>query len=217
MESQDLNQQQRSTYPSKKSCINFNLVFVKFPFSCTGILFLQTSSVQATSRHPALSFSKSLPGYAYNNQGNLLLGESKQTQTGGKLKLSRAVRDTFALHDEKLRRRAQVWRNEHDGQAKKRKEDVNFNNQRQKLNNICNCKTNQKSISFRNFHFDDEVSLTSRLSNPEDHIYEEIDSDLFTSCDEEENEVEENFLLGISLERRNNLKFYGSAGWDFGN
>ena len=75
----------------------------------------------------------------------------------------------------------------------------------------------QQSISFRNFHFDDEVSLTSCLSNPEDHIYEEIDSDIFTSCDEEENEVEENFLLGISLERRNNLKFYGSAGWDFGN
>jgi hypothetical protein len=55
------------------------------------------------------------------------------------------------------------------------------------------------------------------LSNPEDHIYEEIDSDIFTSNDDEENDVEENFLLGISLERRNNLKFYGSAGWDFGN
>ena len=70
--------------------------------------------------------------------------------------------------------------------------------------------------SFRNFHFDDEISLKSHKSNPEDHIYEEIDSDLFTSCDEEENEAGENLLIGISLERRNNLKFYGSAGWDFG-
>jgi len=69
--------------------------------------------------------------------------------------------------------------------------------------------------SERNFQFDDEISLKSEESNPEDHIYEEIDSDLFTSCDEEE--PAENFLLGISLERRNNLKFYGSAGWDFGN
>jgi hypothetical protein len=85
--------------------------------------------VQATSRHPALSFSKSLPGYAYNNQGDHSAGESKATQTGGKLRLSRAGRDTFALHGDKLRRRAQVWRNDHD-QAKKRKEDVNFNNQR---------------------------------------------------------------------------------------
>jgi hypothetical protein len=80
--------------------------------------------VQATSRHPALSFSKSLPAQSFNNQGNLSVGESKATQTGGKLRLSRAGRDTFALHDDKLRRRAQVLRNEHD-QAKKRKEDVN--------------------------------------------------------------------------------------------
>ena len=85
--------------------------------------------MQAASRHPALSFSKSLPGHAYNNQGNPPLGESKATQTGGKLRLSRAGRDTFALHDEKLRRSAQVWRNDHD-HARKRKEDANFNNQR---------------------------------------------------------------------------------------
>ena len=71
------------------------------------------------------------------------------------------------------------------------------------------------NFGFRNFQFDDEISLKSDESNPEDHIYEEIDSDLFTSCDEEE--PAENLLLGISLERRNNLKFYGSAGWDFGN
>ena len=79
--------------------------------------------MQATSRHPALSFSKSLPGYAYNNQGDHSAGESKATQTGGKLRLSRA------LHGDKLRRKAQVWKNDHD-QAKKRKEDMNVNNQK---------------------------------------------------------------------------------------
>ena len=85
--------------------------------------------MQATSRHPALSFSKSLPGPAYNGQGNLSVDESKATQTGGKLKLSRAGRDAFAWHDDKLRRKAQVWRTGLD-LAKKRKEDMNFNNQR---------------------------------------------------------------------------------------
>jgi len=58
-------------------------------------------------------------------------------------------------------------------------------------------------------------SDSSSDSNPEDHIYEEIDSDSFTTHDEDE--VEDNFLLSISLERQRNLKFYGSAGWDFGN
>jgi len=58
-------------------------------------------------------------------------------------------------------------------------------------------------------------SDSSSDSNPEDHIYEEIDSDSFTTQDEED--VEDNFLLSISLERQRNLKFYGSAGWDFGN
>ena len=72
------------------------------------------------------------------------------------------------------------------------------------------------TLFFRNFH-SDEISLRSDLSNPEDHIYEEIDSDLFTSGVEEETNSGDNFLLGISLERRNHLKFYGSAGWDFGN
>ena len=85
--------------------------------------------MQAASRHPALSFSKSLPGHAYNNQGNPPLGESKATQTGGKLKLSRTGRDTFAWDNEKLKRTAEAWRNDHDI-VKKRKGDVNFNNQR---------------------------------------------------------------------------------------
>ena len=85
--------------------------------------------MQATSRHPALSFSKSLPGPAYNGEGNLSVGESKVTQTGGKLKLSRTGGDKFARHDEKLKRTAEAWRNNHDI-FKKRKGDVNFNNQR---------------------------------------------------------------------------------------
>ena len=92
------------------------------------------------------------------------------------------------------------------------KEDVNFDAERWESNMIFRLLIN---LCFRNFKFDDEISLKSDESNPEDHIYEEIDSDLFTSCDEEE--PTENLLLGISVERRNNLKFYGSAGWDFGN
>ena len=85
--------------------------------------------MQATSRHPSLSFSKSLTSPAYNSKGNLSVGESKATQTGGKLKLSRTGGDKFAWHDEKLKRTAEAWRNDHDI-VKKRKGDVNFNNQR---------------------------------------------------------------------------------------
>ena len=59
--------------------------------------------------------------------------------------------------------------------------------------------------------------MSSSESNPEDHIYEEIDSDYFTTKEEEVDAVEDNFLLSISLERQRNLRFYGSAGWDFGN
>ena len=64
---------------------------------------------------------------------------------------------------------------------------------------------------FRNIWNADKDSVSSSESNPEDHIYEEIDSDYF-----DEKETEDNFLLSISLERQRNLKFYGSAGWDFG-
>jgi len=65
----------------------------------------------------------------------------------------------------------------------------------------------------RNFIFDDQVSLVSSVSS-EEHIYEEI-ADLY---EKEENLSEKeynSFLLSISTERRNNLKFYGCAGWDF--
>ena len=54
--------------------------------------------------------------------------------------------------------------------------------------------------------------MSSSETNPEDHIYEEIDSDFLAT----EEETEDNFLLSISLQRQRNLKFYGSAGWDFG-
>jgi len=145
----------------------------------------------AVPTHPTLSFSASLPAHSFqsNNDG-------KTAQTGGKLKLSRTGGEASARQNDNLRRKSEIWRNNLVG-VKKRKEDVNLNFK-------------------RNFHFD-EISLRSDLSNPEDHIYEEIDSDLFTSGDEEETNSGDNFLLGISLERRNHLKFYGSAGWDFGN
>ena len=71
---------------------------------------------------------------------------------------------------------------------------------------------------FRNVYYNkkefDKDSLSSSESNPEDHIYEEIDSDTLSTQDEED--TEDNFLLSISRERQRNLKFYGSAGWDFG-
>ena len=70
-------------------------------------------------------------------------------------------------------------------------------------------------LCFRNFHHKSKTE-SDTSSDPEDHIYEEIDSDYFGENDEEDMETD-NFLLGISLERQRNLKFYGSAGWDFGN
>ena len=70
---------------------------------------------------------------------------------------------------------------------------------------------------FRNIYNAEKDSVSSSESNPEDHIYEEIDSDYFATKEEEVDTVEDNFLLSISLERQRNLRFYGSAGWDFGN
>merc|ERR1711915_599779 len=51
-------------------------------------------------------------------------------------------------------------------------------------------------------------------SNPENHIYEAIDSDIFSSDDDDKKEKDD-LLLSISFERRMNLKFYGSTNWDF--
>jgi len=151
------------------------------------------SSMQTPTRHSTLAFSKSLP--ISDTKATLPAADKEMTQN--KQKLSRSGQETFFRHEDKLRRKAQIWRNDL-AMVKKRKEDINFNLE-------------------RNFHFDDQLSLKSDESNPEDHIYEEIDNDIFTTTDDEEDEAEENFLLGISLERRNNLKFYGGAGWDFGN
>ena len=64
---------------------------------------------------------------------------------------------------------------------------------------------------FRHFCYDDQLSLGS-----ENHIYEEIDSDMFTTCDEG-SDVEESFLLSISPGRRKNLKIYGCTGWELDN
>ena len=50
----------------------------------------------------------------------------------------------------------------------------------------------------------------------EDHIYEEI-SEVKSESDNFEKENEEmSFISLISIERRKNLRFYGSTGWDFG-
>merc|ERR1712106_1275927 len=164
-------------------------------------LSYKKSFLQTPARHPALAFSKSLPSYDSSKCDKLTVNDTKATQTASgkemrqnKLKLSRAGQETFFRHEDKLRRKAQIWRNDL-AMVKKRKEDINLE---------------------RNFHFDDQLSLKSDESNPEDHIYEEIDNDIFNTSDNEEAEAEEDFLMGISLERRNNLKFYGCADWDFG-
>jgi len=86
-----------------------------------------------------------------------------------------------------------IWAKDQHG-GKRRKQDLN--------RNVC---YNEKEY--------DQDSLSSAESNPEDHIYEEIDSDTFSTNDEED--IEDNFLMSISRERQRNLKFYGSAGWDF--
>merc|ERR1712226_977321 len=91
--------------------------------------------------------------------------------------------------------RDSIWTRDQHG-AKRRKQDLNRN------------------VSYYNNKEWDKDSLSSSESNPEDHIYEEIDSDTLSTQDEED--TEDNFLLSISSERQRNLKFYGSAGWDFG-
>jgi len=140
-------------------------------------------------QHPTLALAKSLPTQPTPPATNRKLGVGKQ-------KLSRTgVGGPVMRFGAEFRKKSPVSRIS-PVTHQRGKEDVNFDAE-------------------RNFKFDDEISLKSDESNPEDHIYEEIDSDLFTSCDEEE--PTENLLLGISVERRNNLKFYGSAGWDFGN
>lgn len=140
-------------------------------------------------QHPTLALAKSLPTQPTPPATNRKIGVGKQ-------KLSRTgVGGPVMRFGAEFRKKSPVSRIS-PVTSQRGKEDVNFDAE-------------------RNFKFDDEISLKSDESNPEDHIYEEIDSDLFTSCDEEE--PTENLLLGISVERRNNLKFYGSAGWDFGN
>jgi len=164
----------------------------------------QKKSKQTPRRHSDLAFSKSLPNYEFNKPTDSTVSKSEATQTTfafnaphKKVKLSRSGQQGFFKQEELLREKAKIWRNDLESVQKKR-EDNGFGFE-------------------RNFHLDDQLSLKSYESNPEDHIYEEIDSDIFNTSDEEKEESDDNFLLSISLERQNNLKFYGCAGWDFGN
>jgi arginine repressor len=62
----------------------------------------------------------------------------------------------------------------------------------------------------------DMSSLGLVSESAEDHIYEEIaEVDTENDISEKENE-EMSFISLISIERRKNLRFYGSTGWDFG-
>jgi len=50
----------------------------------------------------------------------------------------------------------------------------------------------------------------------EDHIYEEIAEDDGESDNSEKENEEISFISLISVQRRKNLRLYGSTGWDFG-
>merc|ERR1719411_265919 len=156
-----------------------------------------SSSVLQT--HNPLQMSRSVPNYIshHNRSPGSCSSSNKQIQTSSHRKLTRArvIQPAEILQERQRRERARsasaMLRQDLDNLqhgGKRRKQDLN-----------------------RNIWNADKDSVSSSESNPEDHIYEEIDSDYF-----DEKETEDNFLLSISLERQRNLKFYGSAGWDFG-
>ena len=97
--------------------------------------YFQKSSLQTPTRHPTLAFSKSLPSYD-SRKRELTISDTKATlpaagkeMTQCKQKLSRAGQETFFRHEDNLRRKAQIWRNDL-AMVKKRKEDINFNLER---------------------------------------------------------------------------------------
>ena len=63
----------------------------------------------------------------------------------------------------------------------------------------------------------DFSSVTDSNYSVEDHIYEEIAEDDSDDEDTDEDDVQDNtFINLISRRRRNNLRYYGYTGWDFG-
>ena len=80
--------------------------------------FLQGISLMTVPTHSMLAFSTSLPAQSPNG--------GKAVQTGGKLKLSRTTGEASVRHDDKLRRKSEIWRNDLVT-AKQRKEDVILN------------------------------------------------------------------------------------------
>jgi hypothetical protein len=82
-----------------------------------------------TVRHPPVTFSKSLPSHAHNKPDHITANGHKSTKTAGKQKLSRSGEDSFIRQEDKLRRKATIWRNDLAA-AKRRKEDLNVNLQR---------------------------------------------------------------------------------------
>jgi len=146
--------------------------------------------------HTPVQVSRSVPAYPRHSPGCPAHSET-QHQVPGHRKLARSglvspgeLQRLQRVRRERARSASALVRPEplqHGG--KRRKQDHN-----------------------RNVYNDERDSLSVSSSNPEDHIYEEIDSDFLAT----EEETEDNFLLSISLQRQRNLKFYGSAGWDFG-
>jgi len=148
--------------------------------------------------HAPLQMSRSVPAYPRHSPGCPAHSETHH-QVSGHRKLARSglvtpgeMQRLQRVRRERARSASALVRPEpqHHG-GKRRKQDHNrnvYNNER------------------------DSLSVSSSETNPEDHIYEEIDSDFLAT----EEETEDNFLLSISLQRQRNLKFYGSAGWDFG-
>jgi len=140
--------------------------------------------------HTPVQVSRSVPAYPRHSPGCPAHSETQHQVSGaGHRKLARSGLVTPGQRVGRERALVRPEPQHHGG--KRRKQDHN-----------------------RNVYNDerDSLSVSSSETNPEDHIYEEIDSDFLAT----EEETEDNFLLSISLQRQRNLKFYGSAGWDFG-
>ena len=160
------------------------------------------------SHHSPVQVSRSVPSQ---------LGQAWQPHR----KLSRAGLSSSQSGQKFRPDKISVWSRERDQHGgKRRKQDLNrsVRVQRGKCHLLKSGQENYLITPFRNVYYNknefDKDSLSSSESNPEDHIYEEIDSDTLSM--QEEEDTEDNFLLSISRERQRNLKFYGSAGWDFG-
>lgn len=147
--------------------------------------------------HPPLQVSRSVPAYPRHSPGCPAHSDGHH-QVSGHRKLAR----TSVLSPGEMQRLQRVRRERARSASALRPDLQQHGAKRRKQDHNRNVYNDER----------DSLSVSSSETNPEDHIYEEIDSDFLAT----EEETGDNFLLSISLERQRNLKFYGSAGWDFG-